>query len=210
VELAGKKPDRADVWVWIAQLYGQLGALTRAEQMLSRAGEKSPGLDSARAALAHDRRMFGVPPGALPPEREAEYADRFRKIMRLMEAGKLREARTAADAARKDFPDLPGLDVLSCEIDARQNRFKPAEKACKHALSVMPELPRAHYLLGHIAAAQGARDGAIAAFRKSIEIDPKENAPWQSLADLYRMSGKREALASLREEYQKVFAKPLR
>jgi tetratricopeptide (TPR) repeat protein len=210
VELAGKKAERGDVWVWIAQLYGQLGALTRADEMLAKAGEKSPGLEGARAALAHDRRMFGVPAGALPPEREAEYADRFRKVMRLMESGKLREARAAAEVARKDFPALPGLEVLSCEIDARQNKFKPAEKACSHALSVMPDLPRAHYLLGHIHAAQGSRDPAIAAFRKSIEIDPKENAPWQSLADLYRMTGKKEALASLKVEYQKVFSKPLR
>jgi predicted Zn-dependent protease len=209
-ELAEKKPDRHDTWIWIAQLYGQLGALTRAEQMLAKAGDKATGMDNGRAALAHDRRMFGVPAGALPPEREVEYATHFRKVMSLMQSNKLREARAAVDAARKDFPALPGLEVLSCEIDARQNRFRPAEKACAHALTLMPDLPRAHYLIGHIRAAQGARDGAIAAFRKSIEIDPKESAPWQSLADLYRMSGKNEALASLKVEYQKVFSKPLR
>src|SRR4030095_9139417 len=49
-ERAAKKPARADVWVWIAQLYGQLGALTRAEQMLAKAGDKAPNLDSARVA----------------------------------------------------------------------------------------------------------------------------------------------------------------
>src|SRR6185436_15638797 len=103
-ELATKKPDRGDVWVWIAQLYGQLGALTRADQMLAKAGDKAVGLENARGALAHDRRMFGVPAGALPPEREADYADRFRKVMRLMETSKLRDARTAAEAARKEFP----------------------------------------------------------------------------------------------------------
>jgi tetratricopeptide (TPR) repeat protein len=208
-ELA-KAKTRTDAWVWIAQLYGQLGALTRADEALARAGDKNPNLDQARAALAHDRRRLGVPTGALPADKELDYADRFRKVLSLIDGNKLREARAALEAARKDFPDVPGLEVLSCEIDARQNKLRPAEKACAHALTVMPDLPRAHYLLGHIKLNSGARDGAIAAFKKSIEIDPRETGPWQALADVYRVSGKREALASLKLEYQKVFSRPLR
>jgi predicted Zn-dependent protease len=210
VELAGKGRDRPDVWLWIAQLYGQMGALTRADEMLAKAGDKAPGLEPARAAVAHDRRMFGVPVGGLPPAREVDYASRYRKVTALIDANKLREARTAVEAGRKEFPNVPGLEVLACEIDARQNKFRPAEKACSHALTLMPDLPRAHYLLGHIKLNSGARDGAEAAFKKSIELEPKESGPWRSLADLYRVYGKKEALASLREEYQKVFSKPLR
>jgi Flp pilus assembly protein TadD len=74
----------------------------------------------------------------------------------------------------------------------------------------MPDLPRAHYLLGHIKLNTGAHDGAAAAFKKSIELEPRESGPWKSLADLYRITGKREALATLKEEYQKVFSKPLK
>jgi predicted Zn-dependent protease len=154
--------------------------------------------------------MFGVPAGALPVERETEYADRFRKVTRLMEAGKLRDARAAVDAARKDFPACPALEVLSCELDARQNRFKPAEKACTHALSVMPASTARALSTGTIQAAQGARDGAIAAFRKSIEIDPKESAPTSRWPISTGCRGRRTRWPSLKVEYQKVFSKPLR
>ena len=118
----------------------------------------------------------------------------------------------AAEGAKVVLGARRGAELkdLACEIDARQNKLRPAEKACSHALTVMPDLPRAHYLLGHIRVNSGARDGAVAAFKKSIELDPRESGPWKSLADLYRMTGKREALASLREEYQKVCSRPLK
>lgn len=201
---------KSDVWVWIAQLYGQLGLLSKADEALAKAGDKSPGLEAARRAVTHDRRMFGAPAGAIPAERELEYADRFRAVATLMETNKLREARAAVEAARRDWPDVPGLEVLACEIDARQNRARQAEKACAHALSVMPDLPRAHYLLGHAKLQSGARDAAIAAFRKAIELDPRESSPWQSLAEVYRATGKRQELAALKTEYQKQFSRPLR
>jgi predicted Zn-dependent protease len=207
--LADKQFDRHEIWVWIAELYGQMGLLTRAEQALEHAGE--PALrEKGQAALARNRRNFGLPAGAIPADKEPEYAETYRHVAALAEGNKLREARAAVDAGRRQFPSVPGLEVLSCEIDARQGRIRPAEKACTQALSVMPELPFAHYLLGHIRMQAGSRDAAVAAFRKSIELEPHESSPWHSLADLYRMTGQREALASLKTEYQKVFSKPLR
>jgi tetratricopeptide (TPR) repeat protein len=201
---------KPDAWVWVAQLYGQLGHVTRADEALARAGDKAPGLEGARKAVAQDRRIFGLPPGALPAEREPDYADRHRKITTLIDANKLREARTATEAARREFPGVPGIDVLSCEIDARQNRPRPAEKACTQALAAMPDLPRVHYLLGHVKLQMGARDGAIAAFRKSIELDPRESSPWQSLAEVYKATGKRQELATLKTDFQKQFSRPLK
>jgi predicted Zn-dependent protease len=210
VALAKKGPERHEIWVWIAELYGQMGLLSRADDALALAGDKTHGRDVAQAALARNRRTFGLPAGAVAADAEPAYAEAFRRIVALIDASKLREARTAVEAARATYPAVPGLEVLSCEIDARQGRLKPAEKACAHALSVMPDLPFAHYLLGHIRMQTGARASAIAAFRKSIELEPHESSPWRSLADLYRMTGEREALASLKTEYQKVFSKPLR
>jgi predicted Zn-dependent protease len=201
---------KPDLWIWIAQLYGQLGLLTRGEEALARAGEKAPGLEGARRALTQDRRMFGMPAGSVPADKERDYADRYRRVASLIEGNKLRDARAAADAARKEFPAVPGLEVLACEIEARQNRTRAAEKACSQALTVMPDLPRAHYLLGHVKLQSGAREAAAAAFRKSIELDPRESSPWQSLADVYRASGKRQELAALRAEYQKQFSRPLK
>src|SRR5439155_12472332 len=148
-------------------------ALTRADQALERADEKAPSFERARAALEHDRRWLGIrrpPPGqTVSVDRELAYAALHRRVSTLVDDGKLPEARAAIEAGRREFSDIPGIEVMSCEIDARQNRFRQAEKACAKALSLMPDLPRAHYLLGHIKLQAGARDVAIKSFRRSIE-----------------------------------------
>jgi predicted Zn-dependent protease len=100
--------------------------------------------------------------------------------------------------------------VLSCEIELRQGRVRQGQKACAHALSVMNDIPRAHYLLGHAKLQTGARDGAAESLRRAIELDPKEAAPYQTLAELYRHTGQKQQLASLKAEYEKVFSKPMR
>jgi hypothetical protein len=48
--------------------------------------------------------------------------------MRLMEAGKLRDARAAVDAARKDFPALPGLEVLSASSTPARTASSPPRR----------------------------------------------------------------------------------
>jgi predicted Zn-dependent protease len=164
--------------------------------------------------VGRDRRSLGLPrppaTGAVPPDRELAYAELHRRATALLDAGKLREAKLAVDSARREFPDAPGVEVLACELDLRQGRPRPAEKACTRALGAMPDLPRAHYLLGHLRLQTNARQAAIEELRRCIELDPRESAAWQTLAEVYRVSGKRQELASLRVEFQKVFARPLR
>jgi predicted Zn-dependent protease len=210
-ERARKLPKAPDeVWCWIAQIYGQIGALSKAEEALARVPESATAAQKTRALVQGDRRRLGLPPGQRSTEVELEYADRFRKMTSLIESGKAREARAAVEAARRDYPDVPGVEVLSCELDLRQGRIKQGEKACTHALSVMDDLPRAHYLLGHVRLQTGARDAAAESLRRAIELDPNESAPYLSLAELYRYSGKKQQLASLKAEYEKIFSKPLR
>jgi predicted Zn-dependent protease len=213
-ELAGHLKKQDDVWPWIAQLYAQLGALTRAEETLARAGEKGGGVETARMVLVQQRRSYGLPhppaPGAVPAERELAYGALHRKAAGLLDAGKLREARAAVDAALREFPGTPGLVALSCEIEVRQHRTRQAEKTCEQALAAMPDLPRAHYLLAHVRLQSNARDGAVQELRKSIDLDPRASGAWETLAEVYRATGKRQELATLRAEYQKVFSRALR
>jgi tetratricopeptide (TPR) repeat protein len=203
-----------EVWPWIAEIYGQLGALTRAEEVLDRAGGKGPGADAARQALIHERRVFGLPrppaAGSIPADKELAYAAKHRQAFALADGGRLREARATVDAALKEFPGVPGLEALSCEIDVRQRRLRPAEKACEKALAAMPDLPRAHYLMAHVRLSSNAHQAAAEELRKSIELDPRASGAYETLAEVYRATGKRQELAALRAEYQKVFSRTLR
>jgi tetratricopeptide (TPR) repeat protein len=208
---------REPLWLRLARLYGQIGALSRASEVIDKAagGATVPAaeVESIRKALAHDRVTFGLPAGGkvnLAPERESAYADRYRAAAELLGAGKLSAARTAATAGLREFPGVPGLQVIACEIEMRQSRARAAEKLCQEALAAMPDLPRAHYLLGHVRMAGGKRDAAIGELRRSLELDPTESGTWETLAEVYRATGKRQELAQLKADYQKRFAKPLR
>jgi tetratricopeptide (TPR) repeat protein len=213
-ELAGRLTGGGDeIWAWIAQIYGQLGAFTRAEELLERVG-KGTGGDAARTGVTQQRRLFGVPrppaAGSVPPDREPAYAAHHRKAAALLDAGKLREARAAVDGALREFPGVPGLESLSCEIEVRQHRLRLAEKACERALGGMPDLPRAHYLMALVRLQSNARPAAVDELRKSIELDPRASGVYQTLAEVYRANGKQQELAALRAEYHKVFSRRLR
>jgi predicted Zn-dependent protease len=214
-ELTGKyKGNRDELWPWIAQIYAQLGALTRAEEVLTRVTGDSAGVDAARSTLLHERRQYGLPrppaPGALSADKELDYAVQHQKVAALLEANKLREARAALEPALKQFPGVPGLAAFSCEVEIRQHRARPAEKACAQAIESMPDLPRAHYLMAHVHLQSNARQSAVEELRKSIALDPRASGAYETLAEIYRATGKRQELATLRAEYQKLFSRPLR
>jgi predicted Zn-dependent protease len=206
-------PGQQDAWPGIAQVYAQLGALTRAEQILARAGDKGAGVDAARLVLGQARRNFGVPrppaAGSLAADRELAYAARHRQVAVLLDTGKLREARSAVDAGRREFPGVPGLEVLACEVEVRQHRPRPAEKACGQALTAMPDLARAHYLMAHVRLQFNARSAAVDELRRSIDLEPRASGTWETLAEVYRADGKRQELAALRAQYQKLFSRAL-
>ncbi len=214
--LAGKLPrERATVWTSIGRLYGQIGAFSRAEETARRADAASaPDLPALREALARDRATLGLPPAGGKPgldaERELAYAERHRRLVDLLSAGKLREARAGVVEALREFPGTPGLEVLACEVDLRQGRTRQAEKACERALAAVEGLPRAHYLLAHTRLGTGKRDAAVASLRRAIEIEPEQAAPWETLADVYRAAGRRQELARLKADYETRFSKPLK
>ena len=209
--------SKRDIWLWISRLYGQMGALTRAEETAELAAGSVPEaeLAAARDTIARERRNLALPrpPAGEPrpePATEMGYVAAFRNASRLLDARRIREGKLALEEARRHIPTAPGLDLLACEIDLRQNRPRQGEKSCQRALDAMTDLPRAHYLLGHAKLQSGARDAAAASLKRSIDLDPKEIGPWEALADIYRASGKRQELATLKAEYEKLFSRPLK
>jgi tetratricopeptide (TPR) repeat protein len=195
----------AAVWLSVAQTYLQLAAFTRAAQALEKAG-KGPDVEATAARIERGRRSYG--PGNVPPESEPEYARTFDEIQAALGADPGR-ARVLADRALKAFPDAPGISMLACEARLRAGRGAQAEKLCAAAVAQAPELSRAHYLLGLIRLNSGKRDGAMDELKRAVTLDPEDPSPWAVLADLYRVTGRREDRAALAEDYRKRFNKPL-
>lgn len=204
---AGQAPD---TWAALAHLRAQVGALTRAAEALARAQGSAEG-PQARALIERQRLVLGFGPGGsgVPPDDEPVLAERLRKTMEAVGRGRRREARAAVDQLMKDYPKAPAALVLACEQDLREGRARQAERRCTQALAAEERLPRAHYLLGHLRAETGKREAALAAFRRAIELDPKDEGAWHALADLFRIAGRRDDLAALKTEYEKTFAKPM-
>jgi tetratricopeptide (TPR) repeat protein len=191
--------DRGRLVLWAAQLHAHLGAVTWAEAALERAGPGAEA-DKLRPSIERLRRAVGLPRArarfSLPPEREAGLVALFWELTALVN-GQKREARDRIAAAQREYPNAPGLAMLSCELDVRAGRARAAQKACAAALAGMEDFPRAHYLLAHTRLATGAVAAAVAPLRRAIELDPGERSAWLTLADVYRKLGRRDELKAL-------------
>lgn len=64
-----------------------------------------------------------------------------------------------------------------------------AERQCREILSVVPEEPRALYLLGRARAARRDGPGALDAYARAVRADPSFAAAWLALADARRLAG---------------------
>jgi tetratricopeptide (TPR) repeat protein len=191
------------VWLAIARRYQSLGALTRADEALVRAGTE-PGTVRVRAELQRARRLYGLPCKSVGPGSEPEYVQAFDGLMKT--PAKSREGAIARALAT--YPEAPGLLMLECEAHLRARRARPAERACQAAIAGAPELARAHYLLGQLAT-QGKAGDAATHLRRALELDPLAYETWTGLSALYRSTGKAQELEELRADYQKRFQRKL-
>jgi hypothetical protein len=188
------------LWIWLAQLQTQLGGLTDAERALARV-EKPEALaaderrhhDETRATVERLRRSWGLPAGdsaRLPADAEPGYSQTFTGVHRLLADRKLPAARAAVDAGLREYPGVPGLALLACEVGLRQNRLREAARKCDAALAAMEPLPRAHYLKAHLRLAFGDHAGAVTAFRRAVTLDPAESSYREDLIRLLRDLGR--------------------
>jgi len=80
-------------------------------------------------------------------------------------------------------PDWQSL-YRSAEQAVRQERWSEAEPLLRQLLQVVPGHAAAHHLLGKALAARGDLDGAVAAQRRSCELDPALGWNWFALGEL--------------------------
>lgn len=105
------------------------------------------------------RRAHGMPKGAVAAAEEPAYLSAERRIVALIDAKKIGEARAALEEASARWPKVPGLDAAQCRLQLALGKVAAAKAACKRALATWEETAQAHVLLAAAAAATGDREG---------------------------------------------------
>jgi tetratricopeptide (TPR) repeat protein len=206
-----KAPDTAaEQWGSLASLYQRV----RSPSLAVAAARRAPPATATEVATwaGSVRRSFALPaaPGAdLEPAREREYIAAVELTRTAIGLDKLETAAQLAKQVKRDFPRLAGGDELQCEVALRQSKLPAAAAACDAALARKEDLPAAHYYAGLIAARGGKRKPAVAHLKRSIALEPALRGSWTTLAEIYRRSRDRAALAALRTDYQARFKEPL-
>jgi tetratricopeptide (TPR) repeat protein len=206
------QPARAALWARAAQLFRQLGQVSRTEEALAQAGA-GPELDELRRWAAETRARYGLPPGGarhgIPPESEAEYVEVVQGLLRSIYASRFAEAEAALRRADRRFPRAPGILAARCDLEMRRARYEQAEASCRAALRVYEGASWAHFLLAANLARKGTVAPAIEHYRRAIALDGRLEAAWAMLAQLYRKSGDAAALGELERAYTAAFGRTL-
>ncbi len=198
----------APVWPQLAQLCLNVGAFSRGEAALEKAGSNAS--PTAREVFQKARARVGLSAARreVPPETEAVYTNSFWEIVGLLNDNNLKAAETAIKN-QKAFNGTPGYQVLSCELFLRQRKTAAARAACQRAHAEEATLARAHILLASLDEQAKKPAAALAHLQEALAIDSENKAAWHELARHYARSGKRLELQRLSDKYAANFGEPL-
>jgi len=131
-------------------------------------------------------------------------ADSWYAVGRMqMAQGKIDEGRAALLKANEGRPNHPEiLDALH-RIDARTGRLEESLARIRAAVAAEPESAKLAMLEGNAALAQRDLAGAEAAYKRAVELDPKDSAAFQRLAGFYRLTNRLdESIATLQRSLE--------
>ncbi len=199
-------------WGMLADAYAAARSPTRSLEAAAHAGE------ATRQKLIREttkmRRIYGMPAGAVEPDREREFVLAFELAYTALE-GAATHATAPETAAmlvanlERDFPSVPGTLALGCERDLMLGHMGSAERSCARALAADGDSLSANIFVAEIEVTHGQVPAGIAHLKRAVELVPQLEGPWRRLADLYRKTNDRAALTALRADYQKQFGIPL-
>jgi tetratricopeptide (TPR) repeat protein len=212
--LAGVAPDKAaDAWLAIAGEYRELGALTRAENAVARAGAGAA--DHGIAAwAATTRARYGIPRDGtrwhLAVDDEAAAVAAVRHAFSLVNASEWDAAARAIDEAERRWPALPGLLTARCALEFRRDAVTAARRFCERAMA-QGGSSWALYLLGSIElqARRGVAAAGMAHLREALARDPDLDQAWRKLARALEMARATAELDQLRRDYRARFGAAL-
>jgi tetratricopeptide (TPR) repeat protein len=162
------------MWARLAVAYQQLDAVSAAARAAEQAGDDAPA--PLLRWLAQTRARFALPPEGAPhavdPASEPEYMAVMREVVRDTARSDLAAARARIATARKRFASAPGIDMVLCDLDVRQSKWKRAKKRCAAALRRYDGASWAHYLASMIAVHERDVAAARTHLERAIELDP--------------------------------------
>lgn len=100
---------------------------------------------------------------------------------------------------RAQYGDSPEFLVTIAESEFDGSSFKTARVDLQHAITLNPRMYQAHYLLGNVLAKLNDTEGAVAEYRKAIDLAPEQPRTYFQLALVLRAkqdeAGEQQALA---------------
>lgn len=164
----------------LAEVAARLGRLEDSERLLARCLELAPTFHAARQNYA----------------------------MVLHRANKPKEALAQIDALLATDPANPSARNLKAVVLCRIGDYAPAIELYDGILREYPDHGRIWLSFGHALKTAGQRDRAIAAYRRSIELDPGFGEAWWSLANLKTFRFEPADIAAMRTQLQRTDLDP--
>ncbi|MDJ0841598.1 MAG: tetratricopeptide repeat protein [Acidobacteriota bacterium] len=117
----------------------------------------------------------------------------------LIAMGKNREGADLLKAYLDEYPESPeGLHNLAL-YHIKKHEMAAARDLLSRAVAVRPNMTASWYYLGMTRFRLGDRPGAVAAYRRAVELDPKYDRAYLALARILRLQGQKdEAVRYLR------------
>jgi Tfp pilus assembly protein PilF len=189
------RPAEGAIWSAWANAVA-LGADAAAEAEFLKALKSAPVPPEARVAL-QDR--FGAQRGGTRPATGGMKLAAIRRLLSLIQSGRMAEAERLASAALKQHPGSAlALNVLATAL-ARQGKAAPAEAAFLKAIAVDPDYAEAHDNLGQFLIEQGRPEEAQAMFRRAVMLAPGLAPALVNLATCLTSAGQPAAALTLLE-----------
>lgn len=199
-------------WAHLAGLLRNASCVTWAEEAAARA-KGAKGAAEVQSWAARTRLWSGLPPpgapGAVAPEREGDFVRAVRRVEDQLVKKALPQARGSIAKLGKDFPGAAVQQQLECELQVRAGQLGAARTSCQRALKAQDSLVQAHFLLGWMADASGARPEARTRFERVIAFEPAHAEAWRLLARQYRALGLRAELDALEQRHRQQFSRAL-
>jgi hypothetical protein len=214
--LAGVALDKgADAWLAIAGEYRELGALTRAENAIAKAGAGvGAGGHGIAAWAATTRARYGIPRDGmrwhLAVDDEPLAVAAVRNAFSLVNASEWDAATSAIDDSDRRWPALPGLLTARCALEFRRDAVAAARRFCERAMA-QGGSSWALYLLGSIElqSRRGSATAGMAHLREAIARDPDLDQAWRRLARVLEKARATTELDQLRRDYRTRFGAAL-
>ena len=108
-----------------------------------------------------------------------------------------------ARATQLNPEDVDGWNLLA-EAQRLSGQSGPASRTLLRAMSIDSTSPVSPYLLGEIYRGNGDFEGAIGAYRRSLQLEPEYSPAWYGLGMTFISLGRREELSEVIEGLRKI------